>query len=74
MGKYFNFIKEKVCKEGIKLREGVWKLDSCTYSVLEGGAKERLHVPSLIDIVKSGESYQIVEGSEDSLKFLSMSI
>ena len=74
MEKHFNFIKKKVCSEGVKLREGVWKLDSCTYQVLEGGAKERIHVSSLIDIVKSGESYQILEGSEDSLKFLAASI
>lgn len=69
---HFNKIKETVIAKGEKKAEGVWKLESCTFEVVNG--EERIFTPGLIHAVNRGGVVSIIFGSEDSFKFLANSI
>lgn len=80
MSNYFNTIEAKVMSKGVKVSENKWKLESCIYEVVKGvcGLEERIFVPGLVHAYREPDSGShevvILEGSEDSLKFLATSI
>jgi len=80
MEKYFKIIRERVMAEGVKTRENEWKLESCSYSIAgtPGNVIEKIQAPGLVEAVAKtigGNTHiDILNGSEDSLKFLATSI
>lgn len=71
---YFNVAKKKIMETGEQVNSTSWKTRSCTYEVSEGGISERISAPGLVNIIKTGNDINIVEGSKDALKFLAVSI
>lgn len=69
---HFNKIKETVITKGERKAQGVWQLESCTFEVVNG--EERISTPGLIQVVNKGGVITILNGSEDSFKFLANSI
>ena len=61
---HFNKIKETVIAKGERKAQGVWQLDG----------EERISTPGLIQVVNKGGVITILNGSEDSFKFLANSI
>lgn len=70
----FNIIKGRVISQGTKISDNIWKLESCLFEIKE--SEEIIYVPELIKITFNviDGVLTILEGSEDSLKFLATSI
>lgn len=69
---YFDVAKNKILEKGEKVDYNKWRVDRCVLSIEEGN--ERICAPGLIDVINKGGQLTILEGSEDSLKFLATSI
>lgn len=69
---YFDLAKNKILEKGEKVDQNKWVVDKCTFSIEQG--VERIYVAGLINVVNKGGELTILEGSEDSLRFLSESI
>lgn len=68
----FDIAKKKILEKGEKVDYNKWRVDRCVLAIEEGS--ERICAPGLIDVVLKDGKLTILEGSEDSLKFLATSI
>ncbi|MGV3076333.1 hypothetical protein ACEE21_14715 [Clostridium baratii] len=68
----FDIAKKKIIEKGDKVDSNKWRVDRCVLSI--EGDNERICAPGLIDVVLKDGQLTILEGSEDSLKFLATSI